>query len=158
MLGMSILQHFFLSIYYLVYRSTPTEAECIFHEMLHKWNICNDNKIPCPICNRTFGKNSLRCHLRLHTNERIFQCNQCDLKFTRKANLKEHIQRIHLKQKRTGPKKQSSTTNRLKQKSSSSPQQQQLQQNNEQLFECSICEKKISEKVSLFPILFIPFH
>lgn len=124
--------------------STPTEAECIFHEMLHKWNVCDDNKIPCPICNRTFGKNSLRCHLRLHTNERIFECNQCELKFTRKANLKEHIMRIHLKQKKSGPKRQ--PVNRMKSSSSPQHQLQQQQQNNEQLFGCSICEKRFRKK------------
>lgn len=110
--------------------------------MLHKWNICNDKKIPCPLCNRMFGKNSLRCHLRLHTNERIFKCDHCDLKFTRKANLKEHIRRIHLK---LTPKKNLSTItvatkNRLQQKSSLAPQ------NAEKLFGCEICEKRFQKK------------
>lgn len=118
--------------------STPTEAECIFHEMLHKWNICNDDKIPCPICNRAFGKNSLRCHLRLHTNERIFKCEHCEQKFTRKANLKDHIQRIHLK--KVIPKKQASAENRLSQKTSSSSQKI------EKWFGCSICEKRFRKK------------
>ncbi|XP_031619231.1 zinc finger protein 91 [Contarinia nasturtii] len=122
---------------------TQYQAECIFHEMLHKWNICNDSKMPCPMCNRTFGKNSLRMHLRMHTNERIFKCDQCDMKFTRKANLKEHIQRIHLKMKKSKPNKPSSTAaaNRLKQKSSSSPYS-----NEQQLFGCSICEKRFRKK------------
>lgn len=105
--------------------------------MLHKWNSCND-KMPCPICNRVFGKSSLRCHLRLHTNERIFKCDQCELKFTRKANLKEHTQRIHLK--RIISKKQPSKTNRIKPKSSA------LLQNNEELFGCTICEKRFQKK------------
>lgn len=86
-----------------------------------------------------FGKNSLRCHLRIHTNERIFKCDHCDLKFTRKANLKEHIQRIHL-QKTSKEKPQQPKSNRQKEKSSSSPQ------NTEQLFACSICEKRFQKK------------
>lgn len=130
----------YLTKFLTCFRCT-TEAECIFHEMLHKWNICDDKKIPCPLCNRTFGKNSLRCHLRLHTNERIFKCDHCDLKFTRKANLKEHVRRIHLK---LTPKKKLSTTtvtkNRLQQKSSLAPY------NNEQFFGCSICEKRFRKK------------
>lgn len=133
---MTILINLIFNYFPFLFR-TSTEAECIFHEMLHKWNICNDSKIPCPLCNRLFGKNSLRCHLRLHTNERIFQCDQCELKFTRKANLKEHIHRIHLK--RIAPKKPQSTASRLNKKTSSSPL-------NEQLFECPICHKKFRKK------------
>lgn len=129
---------FLFSFLFFSCHSTPTEAECIFHEMLHKWNICNDNKIPCPICNRTFGKNSLRCHLRLHTNERIFKCDHCELKFTRKANLKEHVQRIHLG--KFIAKRPSSQLNRLSQKTLLSSR------SNEQMFECSICEKKFRKK------------
>lgn len=125
----------------LLERSTETEAECIFHEMLHKWNNCNDEKIPCPICNRTFGKNSLRCHLRLHTNERIFQCERCELKFTRKSNLREHFQRIHLKRpavKKSTPSSAKASVAANK-KSSVSP-------HNEQYFDCSICMKRFKNK------------
>lgn len=116
---------------------TQTEAECIFHEMLHKWNVGNDNKIPCPICDRTFSKISLRCHLRLHTNERIFECDHCELKFTRKANLKEHIQRIHIKKASTN--KKVPTSRSQSKRSSSTPR-------NDRLFTCSICEKSFRKK------------
>lgn len=131
-----------LLIFYfsLLPRSTQTEAECIFHEMLHKWDICNNEKIPCPICNRMFGKNSLRCHLRVHTNERIFECDHCKMKFTRKSNLKEHIHRIHLKRpvvKKSTPS--TSTANRLAKKSSVTP-------SNELCFDCSICMKRFKSK------------
>lgn len=94
--------------------------------MLHKWDITKTDKLPCPICNRCFRKNSLRCHLRLHTDERIFKCNECMQSFTRKSNLKEHIQRIHLKQ--------------LTEKQSKSKNGQELS------FGCSICEKQFKRK------------
>lgn len=123
-----------------MYCSTPTEAECIFHEMLHKWEICKDNKIPCPICNRTFGKNSLRCHLRLHTNERIFKCDHCEMKFTRKANLKDHIQRIHLK--KFIAKKPSTSSAKRSTLKSSTP----LQDTDKRLFGCSLCDRQFRKK------------
>lgn len=125
----------FLSLFFLLISiccSTPTEAECIFHEMLHKWNICNNTKIPCPICDRLFSKSSLRCHLRLHTNERLFSCTTCPLKFTRKANLKEHIQRIHIKTPTVKSRKR-----RLKRTSST--------QHND-YYVCTICEKNFHKK------------
>ena len=44
-----------------------------------------------------FRKQSLRDHLRQHTNERIFGCpfDTCPMSFTRKANLKNHINNMH---------------------------------------------------------------
>lgn len=126
------------------YTSTPTQAECIFHEMLHKWEICNDNKIPCPICNRTFGKNSLRCHLRLHTNERIFKCDHCELKFTRKANLKDHIQRIHLK--KIIAKKPSSSSSSSVERSTLKSSMSTKDGDDERLFGCSLCERQFRKK------------
>lgn len=77
---------------------TSTEAECIFHEMLHKWDITKNIQMPCPLCHRLFTKNSLRCHLRVHTNDRIFKCAECTSTFTRKSNLRDHIIRVHTTQ------------------------------------------------------------
>lgn len=134
---------FICSTFYYTSASTPTEAECIFHEMLHKWEICNDNKIPCPICNRTFGKNSLRCHLRLHTNERIFECNHCDMKFTRKANLKDHIQRIHLK-KVIVKKASSSATTSVKRTSAKISTSKDKA--DKPVYGCSLCERQFRKK------------
>lgn len=137
--------HFYVCLSYNIFiiHSTPTQAECIFHEMLHKWEICNDNKIPCPICNRTFGKNSLRCHLRLHTNERIFECENCEMKFTRKANLKDHIQNIHLKKfKAKKPPTSSTSVKRSTLKSSTSTKDNI----GEKLFGCALCERQFRKK------------
>uniref|UniRef100_A0A182NBD6 C2H2-type domain-containing protein n=1 Tax=Anopheles dirus TaxID=7168 RepID=A0A182NBD6_9DIPT len=53
------------------------------------------SKITCPLCGRAFSKASLRCHLRQHTDERLFPCPDCPMAFTRKANLKTHIDNIH---------------------------------------------------------------
>lgn len=132
--------------------STPTEAECIFHEMLHKWSICKSNKIPCPLCNRTFGKNSLRCHLRCHTNERIFkcECDDCDLKFTRKSNLKQHIERIHLNKRSTAATSATSASRAAKTKttkpSTSKVKCLAKQSLTSPLFSCSICQKRFRKK------------
>lgn len=110
--------------------STHSEAECIFHEMLHKWNIPKMQKIPCPMCSRSFVKSSLRCHLRVHTNERIFKCADCALTFTRKSNLKEHFQRTHV------------STKRQASQSSSLPSSNRQ----ENSFICSICQKSFKKK------------
>ncbi|XP_055390394.1 zinc finger protein 729-like [Condylostylus longicornis] len=84
---------------------TTSTAELIFHEILH--NLPSNfnyklSKLSCPMCSKMFRKHSLRLHLRIHTNERIFECPHCKMAFVRKYNLKEHIDYIHLKLKPKG--------------------------------------------------------
>lgn len=59
-------------------------------------------KLPCQVCRRSFSKQSLREHLRQHTNERIFECPVagCPMSFTRKNNLKSHVEHVHRDQSR----------------------------------------------------------
>lgn len=102
---------------------TSSESERIFHTTMHEYDRKSIEKIPCPICSRIFGKSSLRCHLRLHTNERIYPCDKCSLSFTRKYNLKDHIRRVHL--------------NETLSYTPASP---------ERLFECPICRKIFKRK------------
>ncbi|XP_036321513.1 zinc finger protein 546 [Rhagoletis pomonella] len=76
--------------------SAPYESELIFHRLHHTYGPMSKNQIiACPICSKEFRKHSLRCHLRQHTNEKIFVCELCDLKFSRRHNLKDHMKSIH---------------------------------------------------------------
>ncbi|CRL04670.1 CLUMA_CG017734, isoform A [Clunio marinus] len=79
--------------------STESQAEFFFHETLHQLPIDKDykTKIECRFCKKFFGQQSLREHLRQHTNERIFECSVtgCPMSFTRKSNLKTHLMRVH---------------------------------------------------------------
>ncbi|XP_070502535.1 zinc finger protein 33A isoform X3 [Chironomus tepperi] len=79
--------------------SSESHAEFLFHEILHQ--VPNDQKstvkLQCSVCKKFFRKQSLREHLRQHTNERIFNCpiQACPMSFTRKANLKNHVRNVH---------------------------------------------------------------
>ncbi|XP_052864120.1 zinc finger protein 184 [Anopheles cruzii] len=85
--------------------STSSQAEFLFHEILHSSKLDDKAKssrrappppkLVCPLCGRPFSKASLRCHLRQHTNERLFPCPHCPMAFTRKTNLKSHTDNIH---------------------------------------------------------------
>ncbi|XP_050092584.1 zinc finger protein 236 [Anopheles aquasalis] len=95
---------------------TSSQAEFLFHEILHssklddKAKSCPSTatstgtikrrprpcpKLTCPLCGKAFSKASLRCHLRQHTDERLFQCAHCPMAFTRKTSLKSHTDNIH---------------------------------------------------------------
>jgi uncharacterized Zn-finger protein len=71
----------------------------LFHEALHQLPLNHDSKqkIQCQVCKKFFSRQSLREHLRQHTNERIFECtvDGCPMSFTRKANLRNHLVNIH---------------------------------------------------------------
>ncbi|KXJ74228.1 hypothetical protein RP20_CCG014107 [Aedes albopictus] len=76
-----------------------SQAEFLYHEILHSSKMDSTAleaaKITCPLCKKQFSKASLRCHLRQHTDERIFPCELCPMSFTRKANLKNHVANVH---------------------------------------------------------------
>ncbi|XP_053692215.1 zinc finger protein 91 [Sabethes cyaneus] len=79
---------------------TPSQASFLYHEILHSSTATESGsskstKITCPLCKKPFSKASLRCHLRQHTDERIFPCELCPMSFTRKANLKNHVSYVH---------------------------------------------------------------
>lgn len=115
---------FFFTQTVITINSTDSHAEFLFHEILHQIPAEQKSsvKLQCNICKKFFRKQSLREHLRQHTNERIFNCiiNSCPMSFTRKANLKNHVRNVH---------KRNSTENA------------QIT-----LFLCKICGKKFSNK------------
>lgn len=86
--------------------SANSHAEFLFHETLHQLPLDADSKqkIQCQICKKFFGRQSLREHLRQHTNERIFACTVagCPMSFTRKANLRSHVVNVHKKNADSG--------------------------------------------------------
>lgn len=49
-------------------------------------------KYECEICHKKFlGNNDLRKHIRIHTNERPYICNECNQSFRQAGSLKNHI-------------------------------------------------------------------
>uniref|UniRef100_A0A1I8MFU0 C2H2-type domain-containing protein n=1 Tax=Musca domestica TaxID=7370 RepID=A0A1I8MFU0_MUSDO len=110
---------------------SPYESEIIFHNLYHtNVSMATQDQIKCPLCEKTFRKQSLRCHLRRHTNEKIFECTLCGLKYARKYNLKDHIDRVH------------GTVNKLEM----GVVNQNIQKKD---FQCDSCEKVFKSKRSL---------
>ena len=55
---------------------------------------CFENIIHFP--GATFkNKKTLTGHIKTHSSEKAFKCNQCDSEFTRKASLNRHIRAAH---------------------------------------------------------------
>uniref|UniRef100_A0A1I8NLS9 C2H2-type domain-containing protein n=1 Tax=Stomoxys calcitrans TaxID=35570 RepID=A0A1I8NLS9_STOCA len=76
--------------------SSNFQSEIIYHRIFHVISPMGSKElIKCPLCEKNFRKQSLRCHLRQHTNEKIFACDICDAKYSRPQNLKEHKDRAH---------------------------------------------------------------
>lgn len=74
---------------------TASQAELIYHRIMRHGSksehVKTGGKVACPSCDKSFRKPSLLCHLRKHTNERIFQCPKCGKGYTRKYNLVDHM-------------------------------------------------------------------
>ncbi|TDG42950.1 hypothetical protein AWZ03_010619 [Drosophila navojoa] len=90
--------------------SAQYESDLLYHRFFHIRGptIGKDELLQCPRCPKRFRKHSLRAHLRNHTNERIFECEQCKAKFARRHNLKSHMDNIH--GQRENPEKAPRTT------------------------------------------------
>lgn len=54
-------------------------------------NISNQDKLTCQLCGRHFHNiANLRRHLKIHYNDRRFQCSSCGMAFYRSDHLKLH--------------------------------------------------------------------
>ncbi|KAI8117651.1 Zinc finger protein 407 [Lucilia cuprina] len=74
----------------------PFQSELLYHRVFHSYtNVAKNQLLPCPLCEKSFRKQSLRFHLHNHTKEKLFKCDQCDAAFSRPNNLKDHIRNIH---------------------------------------------------------------
>ncbi|XP_017002016.2 zinc finger protein 160 [Drosophila takahashii] len=75
------------------------ESDLVYHRIFHtrSGTIGKNELLKCPLCPKNFKKHSLRAHLRNHTDEKIFQCTECLLKFARRHNLKNHMATMHAK-------------------------------------------------------------
>ena len=71
----------------------------------------NEKPYECDVCEKRFRHSgTLRVHKRIHTNEKPYECDVCEKAFRESGNLKEHM-RIHT---------------------------------NEKPYECDVCEKRFS--------------
>ena len=81
------------------YFATDSKAELLFHVTLHGEPAKLDSpdsaenptvKYECLVCNKRFGKATLRDHFRYHTGERPFPCGRCSAMFSRRSAAKLH--------------------------------------------------------------------
>ncbi|BFF93157.1 zinc finger protein 845 [Drosophila madeirensis] len=77
--------------------SCEYESDLLYHSFFHTRTgfIGSNEVLQCPRCPKRFKMYSLRPHLRTHTNEKIFECAVCQMKFGRRHNLKNHIATMH---------------------------------------------------------------
>ncbi|XP_030377162.1 zinc finger protein 585B [Scaptodrosophila lebanonensis] len=110
---------------------TPYESDLLYHRFFHTHGTIGKSEVlQCPLCPKGFRKHSLRDHLRNHTNERIYECTECQMKFVRRHNLKNHMATMH-----------SQYTKRAVTK----PQKKEPKEK----FQCGTCGKILSSKYSL---------
>lgn len=129
--------------------SSAYEADLIFHRIIHTEGgllalESTGTKIKCEICGKSFGKHSLRLHLRQHTNEKIFQCEICKRSFSRRNNYKEHMEYVHHSKSKDEPFT-IGTENVVKKRRNNSGSGLPTDEN----FICDTCGKKFRTKYSL---------
>ena len=96
----------------------------------------------CPVCGTVLSRNYYVRHMRMHTGERPFKCDNCDKCYKQKKNLVRHVESFHNRRKGYICK----TCN----KSFSTPfALERHVKGNCKVFQCRLCSKKFKTKYSL---------
>ncbi|XP_014282687.1 zinc finger protein 91 [Halyomorpha halys] len=74
--------------------STDSEAELLLHNILHR-EPDEQQRYLCFYCDKYFKKDTLRNHVKVHTTERNYICQICELSFSRSDALAKHTSRVH---------------------------------------------------------------
>ena len=62
----------------------------------HKGKSQGKRSKACPVCQKTFSRaDSLTCHMRVHTGERPYHCDQCNATYKVSSHLRDHIRSKH---------------------------------------------------------------
>src|SRR5581483_8342202 len=57
--------------------------------------MASTRKIVCYFCKREISSNHLNDHLKYHTKELIYKCNECNKLFPTNSHLNHHVKNVH---------------------------------------------------------------
>jgi len=56
----------------------------------------NEKPYECDVCDKAFRDSStLAKHMRIHTNEKPYECDVCEKRFSQSSQLKSHVRNVH---------------------------------------------------------------
>ena len=56
----------------------------------------NEKPYECDVCEKRFSESgSLKAHMRIHTNEKPYECDVCEKRFRISSNLRRHVRTQH---------------------------------------------------------------